>query len=110
MFWLLRKIFSLGVLALVVFFLMHVEVKGHLLKDYVIAIYDSPMVQQVVTSAKESLLGMVENLEKKKATTHSEDSHSEDSQVSPKDAKPLENLKDDEVKELEKVLKKQNQK
>ncbi len=113
MFWLFRKIFSLGVLAALIFLVLHVEVKGHLLKEYVIAFYESPMVQQVVSSAKESLLEMVENLEKKKAMTGSANSGlSEDSKAS-KDSpasKPLENLKEDEVKELEKVLKKQNKK
>ncbi len=113
MFWLIRKIFSLAVLAALVFVLMQVEVKGHPLKDYVVALYETPVVQSVVDAAKNTLLGFVDDLERKRATNPSREAQRTEAERetgTPSDRKPLENLKEDEVRELEKVLRKQNEK
>lgn len=90
MFWLLRKIFGLIILAVLVFFALQFQVGGRPLKDYAEKIYHSEMFQGALGGAIHSVESFLhKDLENKK-----------------EDGPAMDNLKDDEMKELEKVLKK----
>ena len=103
MFWLIRKIFSLGIIIAIVFLLMHFQVGGRPMSDYAQALYHSQPVQEALASAKNTLLGYLGNLDKPNVEV--------DKPASEKmDPIEMDPIKDDERKELEKVINKQNQK
>ncbi len=90
MFWLLRKIFGIIVLAALIFFALQFQIGGRPLKDYVEKIYHSEMFQKAVGGTIHSIESFLhKDLEDKKV-----------------DGPAMDDVKEDEMKELEKVLKK----
>ena len=55
MFWLLKKIFGLGVFVAVLFFALQLRVGGRPLKDYLIDFYRAPLVQEAIRQGREVL-------------------------------------------------------
>lgn len=98
MFWLLKKIFGLGVAIAVVFFALHLQVGGRPVKDYLADFYKSPIVQKVlddtVRQGKDAVLSYL----KKDVAPSASDA----------DAPPMEHVEEEERKELEEVLKKES--
>ena len=95
MFWLLKKIFGLGVVIAIIFFALHLQVGGRQVKDYVVDFYHSSVFQHVWQDAWESSKNAVLGFLQK--------------DVAPSDSKagsPMDQVNDDERKELEDVLKK----
>jgi hypothetical protein len=103
MFWLLKKIFGLGVTIAVIFFALHFQVGGRPVKDYLADFCRSPLVQSTFQGAwrqsKDAVLGY---LRKDIAPSDSPDSKGV------KDGAPMDQVDDDERKELEDVLKKKS--
>lgn len=92
MFWLMKKIFSLGVLVAIVFFVFQYKIGGKTVKDYAVEFYDSPIFQEAVRQGNTALR---EYLAKK-----------ESGQPQKEDAPAMDPLSEEERAELEKVLKK----
>lgn len=90
MFWLMRKIFGLGVMAALIFFAMQFQVGGRPVKDYLLEFYRAPLVQEAI---RQGTNAVTHYLQKDVGS----ESHS---------GPALEKIKDDEREELEKVLKK----
>ena len=91
MFWLMKKIFGIGVTIAVIFFALHFQVGGRQVKDYVADFYHSALFQDAWKSSRDAVLGYL-----RKAVAPSND------------AAPMDQVNDDERKELEDVLKKQS--
>jgi len=92
MIWLLKKIFSLAVLAALVLVGLQIQVGGRPLKDYVVGLYRSPLAQEGMRQAKDAVTSY---LQKDLQPSAAKD----DGQA------PMDQIKDDERQELEKVLK-----
>jgi hypothetical protein len=92
MFWLLKKIFGIGIAIALVFFALHLQVGGRPAKEYVVDAYRSPLVQEAIRQGKEAVLSYL-----RKDVAAPDDS-----------APPMEHLDDDERRELEDVLKKES--
>ena len=90
MIWLIEKIFSLGVLAAVVFFAMQFSVGGRPVKDYVMVVYRSPLIREAVRQGVDIIKSYLDK----------------DVGSSKSNGPAMENLNDDEKKELEKLLEK----
>lgn len=88
MIWLFKKIFGLGVVIAIVFFALHIQVGGRPAKDYLSDFFRSPLVQEAWRQGKGAVLSYLQ-----KDVTPAED------------AVPMEQLDDDERKELENILK-----
>lgn len=91
MFWLMKKLFGLGVMAALVFFALQFQVGGRPVKDYIIDFYRAPLVQEAIRQGTEAV------------TRYLQKDVGGDSGAS---GPPLEKIREDEVKELEKLLKK----
>ena len=90
MFWLLRKIFGLVVLAALVFFAVQFQVGGKPLKDYLLKIYHSDLSQKIFGEVQHSVEAFLhKDVEDKGA-----------------DGPAMDDVHEDEMKDLEKVLKK----
>jgi hypothetical protein len=90
-FWLLKKIFGLGVTIAVIFFALHLQVGGRQVKDYVADFYHSSLFQDAWVKSKDAVLGYLQK------------------DVAPsKEGSPMDQVDDDERKELEDVLKKES--
>ena len=57
MFWLLRKIFSLGVLLALLFFVLQFKIGGKAVKDHLLSFYKIPLIQEISRQGKEIVLG-----------------------------------------------------
>jgi hypothetical protein len=88
MFWLLKKIFGIGVLVAVVFLALQYSVGGRPLKDYVIDLYKAPIFQEAVRQGKEFAFKYLGKYR------------------SGQDGPALDKVDDEDRRELEKVLKK----
>jgi hypothetical protein len=92
MFWLLKRIFGLGVLIALVFLVLQFQVGGRPLKDYLIDFYRSPLVQEAFRQGKEAVTGYLQK----------------DVTKGPEEAAPaMDRVSDEEREELEKVLEKE---
>ena len=93
MFWLLKKIFGLGITIAVIFFALHLQVGGRQVKDYVTDFYHSSLFQDAWVKSKDAVLGYLQK---------------DVSPSSPKEGSPMDQVDDEERKELEDVLKKES--
>lgn len=101
MFWLIRKIFWMGVLVAVIYYGMNYQIDGKPVKQYVSEFFDSPLVQSVLKAGKEEVQelwdqqsGSPEPSTAKTSvkTTHSDaDSHTGD-QLTDEDRKALDQM------------------
>ncbi len=90
MFWLLKKLFSLGIFAALVFFALQFKVGGKPLKDYVIAFYQAPLTQEILRQGEGIVRGYLE-----KDVHRGKDSPA-----------PVEDIQDEERDELKRVIEK----
>lgn len=93
MFWLLKKIFGLGITIAVIFFALHLQIGGRQVKDYVTDFYHSSLFQDAWVKSKDAVLGYLQK---------------DVSPSSPKEGSPMDQVDDEERKELEDVLKKES--
>ncbi|GEM_PF-3234917 len=96
MFWLIKKVFGIGIFAALVFFALQFQVGGRPIKDYVVRFYQSPLIQEAIrqtTTAVKSYL--------QKDVTSSKPG---DPNVN---APAMDPLPDEDRRELENVLKKE---
>lgn len=93
MFWLLRKLFGLGVLVALVFFALQFQVAGRPIKSYLTDFYSSPLVREVLRQGTEAVRQYLQK-----------DVSSAGAESGP----PMDKLSDEEKEELEKVLKKES--
>lgn len=94
MFWIIKKVFGIGVFVALVFFALQFQVGGRPLKDYVIRFYQSPLIQEAIrqtTTAVKSYL-------QKDVTS---------GKASDVNAPVMDPLPDEDRHELENVLKKE---
>lgn len=90
MFWLLKKIFGIAVVAGLIFAALQIRVGGRPLQDYVVGLYRSPIVQEGLRQAKEAVTSYLQK----------------DLQPGGEgEGSPMDRISDDEREELEKVLK-----
>lgn len=106
MFWMIRKIISLAIVVAVIFFLLNFEVGGRPLSDYALAIFHSQPIQQAIESSKEKITGFLEEVGKRPAKPL----HPESSSEEKSSGETMDTIKDDERRELEKVLNKKMEK
>ena len=92
MFWILRKIFGLGVLAALIFLALHYQVGGKPIQEYVVQFYQSPLIQEAVRQGRDTALSYLHKDIR--------------SSVPSADAPPDDKLSDQDREELEKILKK----
>lgn len=90
MFWLLKKLISLALLALLVTFLLNLTYQGRPVRDRVNEFLKAPLVQAVYSFSKEKVLGYLQK----------------DLQIK----EPLDKISDEERKDLDKLLDKETQK
>ena len=91
MFWLLKKIFGLAVIAALVFFALQAKIGGRPLKEYVVGFYQSPIVQEGLRQAKDAATSYLQK-------------DLQPASGPAADGVPLDRIHDDERRELEKVL------
>lgn len=96
MIWLFKKLFGIAVTIAIIFFALHLQIGGRQAKDYIVEAWKNPIVQAVVQQGKETVMGYL----------NKDISPSVTSPTGAKDdsAPPMEQLEDDERKELENVL------
>lgn len=94
MFWLMKKIFGIGVLIALIFLALHFQVGGRTVKDYLLDFFRTPIVQEAIRQGKEAVTGYLQK----------------DVAAPPSDAGPnmeMDKVSDEDRKELEKVLEKE---
>ena len=92
MFWLLRKLFGIGVFAAVLFFALQFPVGGRPLREYLLDFYRAPIVQEGIRQGRDQVMKYLQK----------------DVGMSPEKGGPaMEKLSDQEREELEKVLQKE---
>ncbi len=104
MFWLLKKIFGIAVLAAVVFVGLHFQVGGRPVKDYLIDFYHSALVQEAIRQSRDAI-GSYLQKDVQPAVTSKETPSSAQQDDGPA---PMDKVNDDERQELEKVIRKQS--
>ena len=105
MFWLIRKIFTLGVLAALVFLALQFSIGGKPLKDHLLSFYRSPLVGAAIEQGRDFVLPQLQKLGLFKNETPSDSQHIEKMNKQIEDTLG-DQLEKEDREELDKVLKK----
>ena len=105
MFWLIRKIFWIGVLVAIVYYGANYQVDGKPVKQYVSEFFDSPLVQSALKAGKEEIQQLMD--QKSSNSEPSIPKASPQTAHSAGDAQSDDQLTDEDRQALDKVLEKQ---